>query len=138
MKKLNEEIKIKEEKKLIILDKEKLINEYKEKTISLEEKIKLLIEKNNTINKSFTDIEIEEKPFAVNFISLDQKIHYPISCKSTDLISRLEEELYTEYKEYREFNTFLTVNGNIVKRFKTIGESKIKKGDAILVNVYDE
>ena len=138
LKKLDSEIKIKEEKEKIILDKEKLINEYKEKTIALEEKLKALIERNNSINKSIKDIEIDEKPFAINFISLDQKIHYPISCKSSDLISRLEEELYNEYKEFREYNTFLTVNGNIVKRFKTIGENKIKKGDAILVNVYDE
>ena len=138
LKKLDAEIKTKEEKEQIILDKEKLISEYKEKTIDLEEKIKELIEKNNSINKSIKVTEIDEKPFAVNFISLDQKIHYPISCKSSDLISRLEEELYTEYEEYKEYNTFLTVNGNVVKRFKTIGENKIKKGDAILVNVYDE
>ena len=40
-------------------------------------------------------------------------------------------------KVNRLYNTFLTVNGNVVKKFKTIGENKIKKGDAILVNVYD-
>ncbi len=40
--------------------------------------------------------------------------------------------------DYKEVNTFLTVNGSIVKRFKTIGKNKIKKGYAIMVNVYDE
>ena len=78
-----------------------------------------------------------EKHFAVNFISIDQRIHYPVSCTSDSLISRLEEELYNEYPEYKEYFTYLTVNGHLVKRFKTIEENKIKKGDAILVNIYE-
>ena len=60
-----------------------------------------------------------------------------MSVKNSDLISRLEEELYNEYPEYKEYNTYLTVNGSIVKRFKTLEENKIKKGDAILVNIIE-
>ena len=144
LKQLDEEIQLKNDLKKIITEKDLVIKEFKDKTNSLEEKIKELNNTLQTINNekileklNLKLKEEDEKPFAINFISLDQKIHYPMSCKSSDLISRLEEELYKEYEDYKEYNTFLTVNGTIVKRFKTVGENNIKKGDAILVNVYE-
>ena len=71
-------------------------------------------------------------------MSVDQSIHYPIICKDNDSIAKLEEEVYNEYPKYKEYNTFLTVNGKIIKRFKTIKENGIKKGNAIIVNVIEE
>ena len=149
LKKLNEEILLKEILKKTISEKDNSISEYNGKIKSLEEQIREFNEKINIMNTqeekafeknnskveaSYNDKE-EEKPFAINFMSMDQRIHYPLLCKNSDLISRLEEELYNEYEEFKEYNTFLTVNGNIVKRFKTVAENKIKKGDAILVNI---
>ena len=61
-----------------------------------------------------------------------------MACKNTDIISRLEEKLYDEYPEFKEFNTYLMVNGNLVKRFKTLDENGIKNGNSIIVNIYDE
>ena len=75
--------------------------------------------------------------FAINFDSINQEIHYPIVCNENDLISRLEEELYNEYPNYKEYNTYLTCNGIVLKRFKTIGENNIKKGNTILVNIHE-
>ena len=49
----------------------------------------------------------------------------------------MEEELYSEYPKYKDYNTFLTVNGNNIKRFKTIRENGIKKGNTILVDIID-
>ena len=79
-----------------------------------------------------------EKSFSINFMSIDQSFLYPISCNENDSIAKLEEEVYNEYPKYKEYNTFLTVNGNIIKRFKTIKENGIKKGNAILVNIIEE
>ena len=59
-------------------------------------------------------------------------------CKNTDIISRLEEKLYNEYPKYKDYNTYLTVNGNILKRFKSLNENGIKNGSTIIVNIYDE
>ena len=56
---------------------------------------------------------------------------------SNDTIVKFEELFYNEYPEYKEHNTYLTVNGNPVKRFKTIEENGIKQGNAIIVDVYD-
>ena len=61
-----------------------------------------------------------------------------MKCKPSDLISRLEEQLYNEYPKYKDYNTYLTVNGNIIKRFKSLDENGIKNGNSITVNIYDE
>ena len=62
---------------------------------------------------------------------------YPMICNKNDLISRLEEELYNQYPKYKELNTYLTCNGVVLKRFKTVEENNIKKGDAIIVNILE-
>ena len=61
-----------------------------------------------------------------------------MACKNTDIIARLEEKLYNEYPKYKDYNTYLTVNGNVIKRFKTLDENGIKNGNSIIVNIYDE
>ena len=68
------------------------------------------------------------------FISDNQDMMFPMICKQSDLISRLEEKLYKEYPKYKDINTNLTVNGEVIKRFKTIEENKIHKGNVIIVN----
>ena len=93
-------------------------------------KLKIFDEKNYLLNK-------DEKRFAIFFMSVDQQIHYPIACNSNDSIVKLEEIIYNEYPQYKEYNTYLTVNGRQVKRFKTIKENGIKEGNAITVNIYE-
>ena len=101
--------------------------------------------KNEELNKLKIDINNKNDKysqkdgiaFAVNFMSVGQDILYPIPCRLNDTIVRLEEQLYNEYPKYKEYDTYLTVNGNIIKRFKTIEENGIKKGNAILVNIYE-
>ena len=72
------------------------------------------------------------------FTSISQDIKKSISCKNTDTISKIEEKIYDEYPKYKDYNTYLTGNGNIIKRFKTIEENGIKEGNNILINKYDE
>ena len=123
---------------------EKKSNEYINKIKDLE---KLINIKNNELNalnsklnydNSISYINPGEKIIAINFESLNQEIRKPVACKNTDIISRLEEKLYNEYPQYKEYNTYLTVNGNLIKRFKTLDENGIKDGNIILVNRYDE
>ena len=75
---------------------------------------------------------------AINFMLVGQDILYPIPCRFEDTIVKLEEELYNEYPKYKDYNTYLTVNGKKVKRFKTIEENGIKKGNVIKVNIYEK
>ena len=89
-------------------------------------------------NSNQFKINSEDKTgFAITFRSISQDIIYPIVCNKNESISRLEEEVYNEYPKYKEFNTYLTCNGVVLKRFKTVGENNIKKGDAIIVNIME-
>ena len=87
------------------------------------------IKSNNMVDKG--------QIFSINFMSVSHDKIFPISCSSNDTIVKFEELFYNEYPEYKDHNTYLTVNGNPVKRFKTIEENGIKQGNAIIVDVYD-
>ena len=89
-------------------------------------------------NNEITYKKPEEKIMALLFTSTQQDIYRPISCKNTDTFVRIEEQIYNEYPKYKEYNTYLTVNGNAIKRFKTLNENGIKDGNIIIVNIYDE
>ena len=77
------------------------------------------------------------KMLAINFMSVSHDKIYPIFCSNNDTIVKCEEIFYNEYPEYKEYNTYLTANGNPIKRFKTLEENGIKQGCAIIVNIYD-
>jgi hypothetical protein len=89
-------------------------------------------------NDSLSVVNPGEKIIAIKFECPENNINFPMACKNTDIISRLEEKLYDEYPEFKEFNTYLMVNGNLVKRFKTLDENGIKNRNSIIVNIYDE
>ena len=116
-------------------------NEYIKKIKKLEElveskniEIKNLKNDNNVV----TTKKSGEKIIAIFFTSTLQDIHMPIPCKYTDTFVKIEEKIYNEYPKYKDYNTYLTVNGNVIKRFKTLEENGIKSGNTIIVNIYDE
>ena len=107
---------------------------------NLNQKDQELIQLKNKLLSNSNQIKTDSENkigFAITFRSISQDIIYPIVCNKKELISRLEEELYNEYPKYKEFNTYLTCNGVVLKRFKTVGENNIKKGDAIIVNIME-
>ena len=128
----NEKSKVKE-----LNDKIKLLEKSSNKKIlELQKKIELKnIELNNL--KSIEQFNPNEKYIGIIFETIDQKIRRPMACKSTELFSRLEEKVYNEYPEYKEFNTYLTSNGKFIKRFKTLEEKEIQDGNSILINIYE-
>ena len=79
--------------------------------------------------------DVEEEVIAVVFISLDQKIHFPMSCKISDIFEKLEEKLYLEYPHYKKKNTYFIANGNMVIKSETLEKNGIKNGDAIIMNI---
>ena len=64
----------------------------------------------------------------VNFISMDQNVHYAVPCIKTNTFAEVEEKLYQQYPQYRETNNNFLAKGNVVLRFKTIAENKIGNG----------
>ena len=88
-------------------------------------KLKLELQNINSQNKQYIDIN---KIMTVNFISMDQKIHFAISCIDTNTFAEVEEKLYKQFPEYRETNNNFLVNGQQVLRFKTIRQNNIGNG----------
>ena len=74
----------------------------------------------------------------INFISGDGNINEGIKCLKTDTFAQVEEQLYKIYDKYRESNNTFIFGGNTVLRFKTIEENKIKNGEKILMQIFDE
>ena len=75
-----------------------------------------------------------EKVFAINFISTDEKINYPMACLSSEKFEKVEERLYQEFPELRQKNIYFMANGNIIDKSASLEQNKIKKGNIILIN----
>ena len=90
----------------------------------------------NNLKKQLQDINNQNKGnyvnmnklMSVNFISVDQKIHFSVPCIDSDTFAEVEEKLYKEFPEYRETNNNFIANGDPVLRFKTISQNKIGNG----------
>ena len=107
---------------------------------NLNQKDQELIQLKNKLLSNSNQIKTDSENktgFAITFRSISQDIIYPMICNKKESISRLEEELYNEYPKYKELNTYLTCKGKVLKRFKTVEENNIKKGDAIIVNIME-
>ena len=76
----------------------------------------------NNLNVNFNDI------VSVNFVSMDQTVHFSVPCLKTNTFAEIEEKLYKQYPQYRATNNSFLANGTQVLRFKTIAENKIGNG----------
>ena len=148
-----------EKNKNIILKNEnatlqnKINNLYNENA-SLKDKIKLLenflasknigqqkLLSDTILNNKITSIKPGEEIISVNFVSMGNNDigHYSLICKNTDLFVRLEERLYKDFPEFKNYETYFEIKTKRIKRFKTIDENKIKSKDIITVfRVEDE
>ena len=91
---------------------------------------------NNIINYKITSINPGEEILAINFVSNGVKdiCNYNLICKNTDLFVRLEERLYQDFPDFKNYETYFEVNTKRIKRFKTIEENNIKNND--IINVF--
>ena len=83
---------------------------------------------NNNMNNNINiNINMNDM-MSVNFISMEQNVHFSVGCLKTNTFAEVEEKLYKQYPEYRETNNNFIANGTQVLRFKTIAENKIGNG----------
>ena len=92
-------------------NKNKTIEETKDNEKENNEKIiKQLNEKIKELNEINSRYPIkllkDEKLISVIFTSTDQKIHYSVICKNTDVFINIEKLLYEEYPEYKNKSKF--------------------------------
>ena len=109
-----------------------------QKSLDLKNKeIEELIYKNNPLY----NIKPGEKIYSINFTSIDQKIsNYSCACKNTDIFVRIEEQLYKDFPEYKDKDTyFIKKRDNTkIKRFKSIDENNIKRNDVLILHFHNE
>ena len=124
------------------------INKYEEKIKLLEKElnnIRIEFQKyeyynnNNNIERGITSIKPGETIICVNFVSMGiQDIgNYGLVCKNTDLFVRLEERLYNDFPQFKNYETYFELKTNRIKRFKTLDENNIKNKDIINVFIID-
>ena len=108
-----------------------IINNYQNKLNQKELELNNLKSQLNNINSNNLsdndNIKLNEM-MCVNFISMDQKVHFAVPCLKKNIFAEVEEKLYQQYPEYRETNNNFIANGTQVLRFKTIAENKIGTG----------
>ena len=63
--------------------------------------------------------------------------HYNLVCKDSDLFVRLEERLYEDFPQFKEYETYFEVKTRRIKWFKTLKENNIKTNDVINVFIID-
>ena len=104
-----------------------------------EKKFKELV--NNKSKEEIKNKELEQKnngkEIAIIFISLDQKMNYPIICQNNEKFAIYEQKLYDIYPQYKESENFFICNGKKINRNYTIEENKIKYGDIIQINIIE-
>ena len=104
---------------------------------------KLLLDKfkfyENNINELKLNFDVllksEGKIFSVNFISLDETVHYSVICKNKDKFSKIESMFYDKYPEYKGTKNYFIVNGQKIDISKNLDENGIKNGDIITLKI---
>ena len=104
----------------LINEKENIIKDLKEKI----QRYPFVLEKN-------------EKIMSIIFSSVNQKVNYPMVCKNTDTIHKLEEKLYEEYPNLSERENYFLCKGRLLNKFQSFEKNNIKNGDTILLNQND-
>ena len=109
------------------------VNENKLKSQLHEEKNKNIKLLNDLYEEKKKVNDILNQAIAINFISAEQNINYPIVCVSTDNFTKIEEKLYKEYPELRKNNIYFIANGNLIDRTRTLEQNKITNASQILI-----
>ena len=139
---INENENLKQKVNNLNKEIENMKNKIKTLENDLNKKNKEIQEYISHINKEkdiITSTKLGEKIMTVNFVSMGNNDigHYSLPCKKTDLFIRLEERLYENFPEFKEYETFFEVETRRIKRFKTLDENNIKSNDIINIFTID-
>ena len=108
----------------------------------IKEKLQHNLTQKNKINEHYdlSSMNEDDKIIAVNFVSMERNDigHFNLICKKRDLFVRLEERLYENFPQYKEFDIYFLVDGRRIKRFKTLEQNNINNNDIINLFIIDE
>ena len=84
------------------------------------------------------DIKNKDEPdenFSLIFMTQNEDIYWPITCKRTDLFSEVVKLFYNKYPELEKLKQYFKSNGNLINRTKTIEENKIPNNSIITIYI---
>ena len=123
------------------------INNYMDELTDLKQNIKLKDNQITILNNEISNLRLKSNDnnirfglddiVTITFTSIDHKVDIDFSVPKTDLFVKLEEKLYIQYPDFRDSNNYFTINGRMIKRFRTIQENQLNNFDKILLNVYE-
>ena len=61
-----------------------------------------------------------------------------MACKKTDIFLNIEKKLFDEYPELKSKKLFYIANGNVIDKYISLEQNKIKNGNSILINESNE
>ncbi len=138
------ELKIKE--KDLIINEEKIKNDYLNKKIKeleniTNKQINNIFELENEIKlfRKYNNFSKGEKLISIKFISGTQDIDYSLITRNTEKFLKIEVNLYERYPKYIETENYFVVGGNKINKYKTLEQNNIKNNDIItlLINNMD-
>ena len=118
--------------------KQKLENDLTQKDSEIQNLLTQINNKKNYYDTS--SMRPGDKIKGVNFVSMGSNDigHYNLVCKNRDLFVRLQERLYEDFPQFKNYETYFEVNGKRIKRFQTLEQNKIKTNDIINIFTIDE
>ena len=131
---LNEEIKKRKDLEKNIEMKNNNINDLNNIILEKEKKINILEKK---LSRFPFELNEEEKLMSVIFTTMNEKFHYSIICKNTDIFNTIENKLYDAFPEYSETENYFLFKGNKINKVKTLEYNKIKNNDLIILKQID-
>ena len=111
------------------------INELNKIIVVKEKKMSILEKK---LSRFPFELKEEEKLMTVIFTTMDQKFHYSIICKNSDIFNTIENKLYDVFSEYSETENYFLLKGNKINKVKTLEYNKIQNNDLIILKQIDE
>ena len=123
------------------------LKQYEQKNRLLQEEInkknfeiqKYKSDNNKDFDEGITSIRPGEKIISINFVSMGNQYigNYALICRNTELFVRLEERLYNDFPDFKNYETYFENKTKRIKRFKTLDENEIKNKDVISLFTVD-
>ena len=152
IKKNNENSSLKDENQMLKNENQRLKSELNNNKQNLEayklemNKLNLTltnkINEINNLNNEIKNLQLSIKKLVdidelltIEIKSIDETVDMPFTCQKNDIFVRIEEKLYKEYPQYKDLNTYFTVNGHSVEKYKTMIDNKIRNNDKIFLNI---
>ena len=123
---------IKTKANLILMERDKKALENEKKKLENEinklkmEKLKVVDDIQNDENKNNCKLTLKNN---------DKNINFNIDCKENDKFKDIEDKFIKKYPEYSDFDLTFSINGQKIKRHKTLKDNGIKNNDIIIINI---